>query len=412
MRSLPLTHRDPWGTVEKAGGRMLDLFDTEVAFRRLSDARLYESYLVFKSLGYQPLVKFGTELITRSLSWGLPITPLVRHTIFRQFCGGVDAKSCMGLVKSMGRYGVGSILDYSVEAAQGEADFVAVHRETLTTIKLAGQNAKLLPMCVFKVTGLARLGLLEKKGRGEKCNAEEKAEWARVEDRVISLASAAEKAGIELLVDAEESWIQDLIDELARLAMMQVNRERVVVYNTLQMYRHDRLAFFKAEVEKAKTAGYRYGAKFVRGAYMEKERARAQEFGYPSPIQKNKSATDEAFDAAVEWAMDHLEDVAIFIGTHNEVSTQKATKLMADKGLKTEDPRVLFSQLYGMSDHLSFNLGAAGYRVAKYLPYGPVKSVLPYLFRRAEENSSIQGQAGRELKLLSQELKRRRSVVS
>jgi proline dehydrogenase len=388
----------------------VDFRNTEIAFRHLNHARLFESYLVFKALGVSPLVKFSTTMIAKGLELGLPITPLVRHTIFRQFCGGVDAKSCMKLVKHMSQFGVGAILDYSVEALDREEDYDEVVKETLRCIELAKANPEILPMCVFKVTAIARFSLLEKLSTGEALSADEQAEYERVLARVQIMATACADAHIALLIDAEESWVQKALDDLALLMMKEFNRERCVVYNTLQMYRHDRLSYLEEMIALAKKDGFLFGAKFVRGAYMEKERARAKSLGIASPINKDKQSTDRMFDDSVAMALGEIEHVGVFIGTHNDASTAKAIALMAKLKIAPQDPRVMFSQLYGMSDNLSYNLAHAGYRVAKYLPYGPVKSVLPYLFRRAEENSSIKGQAGRELKLIRAEIKRRRKA--
>lgn len=383
--------------------------DTSVAFQTKNDRELYESYLVFKSLGIQPLVNFGTTLITKALDFKLPITPLVRYTIFKQFCGGVDAEDCFPIVERMGKFGVQSILDYSVEAREDDDDMDAVADEVCATIYFC-RDQSFLPFAVFKCTGIMPAPLLEKVSDHVPLNTEESESWRRGLDRFERICRTAAESNIKLLIDAEESWIQPAIDQLAENAMAQHNNAQPLIYNTLQMYRWDRFEYLKKQLDISRNKGFKLGIKLVRGAYMEKERERALKFGLPSPIQPDKLATDKDFDAAVELCIKNIDRVGVFIGTHNEASTLKAVQLMKAAGISNASESVYFSQLYGMSDHISFNLASKGYLAAKYLPYGPVKSVLPYLFRRAQENSSIQGQAGRELQLIEREIKRRKSL--
>ena len=221
------------------------------------------------------------------------------------------------------------------------------------------------------------------------------------------ICQAAADSRIGVLVDAEESWIQNTVDALTMQMMDAFNRDRVVVYNTIQLYRHDRLAFLKHSYEAAHEKGFVLGAKLVRGAYMEKERKRADQLSYPSPIQPNKEATDRDYDLGVTFCIQHIEDIALIVASHNENSNLLAARLLEQRNLPLNHPHVHFSQLYGMSDNITFNLAKAGCPVSKYLPFGPIKDVIPYLMRRAQENSSVSGQTGRELGLIKKELKRR-----
>ena len=384
-----------------------DFDNTEIAFKAYSDHKLYESFLVYKSLGVQPLVDFGTFVINKALSVGLPIKPLVKHTVFKQFCGGEDTDDCFPIVEHMGSFGVGSILDYSVEALESEDGMDEVAEEICETIEY-GSRRPYLPFAVFKITGVIPFALLEKKAAGRNLTDNEQAQWDRGVARYEKICETANHQDLRLLVDAEESWIQDTINELAEDAMRQYNKDRALIYNTLQMYRWDSIDYLRGLLDRGKSESFHVGAKLVRGAYMEKERERAKAKGYPSPIQPDKAATDRDFDAAVTLCLEHIGRVGLFVGTHNEESTRLTVEQMQAKGIAPQDPRVCFSQLYGMSENLSFNLAHHGYHTAKYLPYGPVKAVLPYLFRRAKENSSIKGQAGRELQLISKEVKRRK----
>jgi proline dehydrogenase len=387
----------------------LNFENTEVAFRSKSNAELRRSYLLFKTIGYNWLVKTGPALVNFAFNIGLPIKGVIKATVFNQFCGGESINDCNRTMEHLHAYGIGSILDYSVEGKEEEREFEHTMDETIAGIRKAEGNPH-IPFCVFKVTGLARFELLAKVNAGDKLDEAEQKEFDRVKARVEKICRTAYECNVRIFIDAEESWIQDAIDFMARDMMISFNKERPIVYNTLQMYRHDRLAFLKVNLNDAIGTGYIPGYKLVRGAYMEKERARAERMGYASPIQPDKASSDRDYDAALHFCMDHIGRMSIVAGTHNEHSSMLLVQLMQEKGLRNDDPRVYFSQLYGMSDHISFNLASKGYNVAKYLPYGPVKAVLPYLFRRAQENTSVKGQAGRELKLISQEMVRRRAV--
>ncbi|MFM7216661.1 MAG: proline dehydrogenase family protein, partial [Bacteroidota bacterium] len=322
-------------------------------------------------------------------------------------CGGEDIDGCNRTIQELHRFGIGTILDYSVEGSESESDFDATHSEILATIKRAhGDTA--IPFCVFKPTGIGRFALLEKKNSGRDFDAAESAEYDRFVHRLENICSTAHQFGVPVFVDAEESWIQDVIDSLVLEMMRRFNKQKAIVYNTVQLYRHDRLGYLRNLLESARSSGFKVGVKLVRGAYMEKERLRAKSLGYQSPIQPDKSATDRDYDLALQLCLQHLDFTSIVAGTHNESSSAQLVDLMKKNGLSPEHPGIWFSQLYGMSDHISFNLAKAGFNVCKYVPYGPVKAVLPYLIRRAQENTSVKGQTGRELSLIESEMRRRR----
>lgn len=387
---------------------MISFDNTENAFKAKSDKDLKRSYWLFKIIGNPSIVRLCAILTPVALKLHLPIKGIIKATIFKQFVGGENIQDCNQTIAELGRFNIGTILDYSVEGKESEIDFDACCKETIETIKRAkGDN--LIPFCVFKVTGLARFALLEKVSSRDQLSSSELAEWDRVKQRVDAIAKAAHDADKPLFIDAEESWIQPAIDELADSNMAAYNTQKPIVYNTFQLYRKDRLEFLKASYEKALAENYFIGAKLVRGAYMEKERERARKMNYPSPIQDDKIASDRDYDAAVKFCMEHIERFGLCAGTHNESSSMKLVELIQQRGIAINDKRVYFSQLLGMSDHISYNLSIAGYNVAKYVPYGPVREVLPYLIRRAQENTSVKGQTGRELSLIIKEKKRRRA---
>jgi proline dehydrogenase len=401
----------PVSPAPATGPAPLVSFDnTAIAFATKSDAQMRKAHLLFSSLAQPWLVKAGIPLSAWMVRVGLPgVRLLVKHTVFEQFCGGESIQECDAAVESLGRFGVQSILDYSVEGEKTEEGFEATARETMATIDWAATHPH-IPFSVFKVTGLARFGLLEKLGAGEALSAEEQAEWSRVRERVLRICQRAHERGVRIFLDGEETWIQDVIDGLGEEMMARFNRERALVYNTYQMYRGASLGNLRAALERANAKGYFLGAKLVRGAYMEKERLRAKERGYADPIQPDKAATDADYDRALLFCLEHLDRMAVCAGTHNEESCQLLVRELARRGIAPNDPRVFFSQLYGMSDNISFNLAQAGYNVAKYLPYGPVRAVLPYLIRRAQENSAIAGQGGREVRFIRAELRRRKQA--
>lgn len=384
----------------------LDFQDTATAFADKSDSELKEKYRVFKLMNSPFLNALGTRSAKFALSLGLPVEGIIKSTVFEQFCGGETIEECEPTIRRLGASGIGTILDYSIEGRSAESDFDSTRDEIIRTIRRAKDDPD-IPFAVFKVSGIAPLGTLERLSAKKKLDAKSQTKCERINARVQEICEVAYALGQPVFIDAEESWIQDAIDRLATGMMEKFNLEGPIVYNTFQLYRTDRLQFLKESRRRAKDDGYILGAKLVRGAYMEKERERAQEKGYPSPIHDSKSATDRDYDAAVEYCLDHLDDVSFVAGTHNERSNQLLAQKMRLRELPNDHAHVHFSQLFGMSDNLSYVLAANDYNVSKYVPYGPVKDAIPYLIRRAEENSSVTGQVSRELDLISRELKRR-----
>lgn len=385
----------------------LDFQDTSTAFADKSDSELREKYRLFKMLNSPFLNGVGTRVARFALAIGLPVEGLIKSTIFEQFCGGETIAECEPVVGKLGRAGIGAILDYAIEGRATEQDFDNTKNEIIRTIERAKADPN-IPFSVFKVTGIAPLGTLEKISNKKKLDAKGQAKCERIHTRVNEICEFAASVNQPVFIDAEESWIQDAIDHLATDMMEKYNRTNAIVYNTLQMYRTDRLQFLKDARRTAHSDGYILAVKLVRGAYMEKERERAEEMGYESPIHEDKKATDRDYNAALEYCIDHLDDIAFVAGTHNERSTQLLAQMMHQRGLTHDHPQIFFSQLYGMGDNLSYVLAKAGYNVSKYVPYGPVADAIPYLIRRAQENSSAAGQVSRELDLITTELDRRR----
>jgi len=383
---------------------MISFDNTETAFQAKNNADLKRSYWLFKLIGNPGLVRLGASLAPLALKMGFG--GVIKRTIFKQFVGGENIHDCTSTINALGQYGIGGILDYSVEGKESETDFDHCRDETIATFDMAKKN-KHIPFCVFKVTGLARFALLEKVSARTVLSEEESKEWDRVRSRVAAICNKAVENSQPVFIDAEESWIQQAIDDLANENIWRCNKDKALVYNTFQLYRHDRLNYLNWSIDEAKKRGVHLGAKLVRGAYMEKERERASQKGYASPIQPDKASTDRDYDHAVELCVKNIDHVAFCAGTHNEKSSAILAELMNKAGIAHDDNRIFFSQLFGMSDHISFNLASQHYRVAKYVPYGPVKEVLPYLIRRALENTSVKGQTGRELGLIIKEKVRR-----
>ncbi|MBJ7882693.1 proline dehydrogenase family protein [Gelidibacter salicanalis] len=381
--------------------------NTEVAFSLKSDSELERAYFLFKMISYEPLVKIGTAATNFALKTNLPVEGLIRSTVFDHFCGGVNEEDCLPVIDGMYAKNVSSVLDFSVEGKEIESHFDAAMQKTLKIINFADEK-KSMPIAVFKPTGFGRFHLYQKRGEGTAFTPEEQEEWNRVVARFDTVCKLAKEKDVEILIDAEESWMQDAADELCEAMMRKYNTGIPIVYNTLQLYRWDRLDYLKQLQARGKKEGFTVGIKIVRGAYMEKERERAQEKGYESPICATKEATDLNFDETLDYILKNLDTISLFIGTHNERSSYLAMARMEDLKIQKSDNRVWFGQLYGMSDHISFNLAAHGYNVAKYVPFGPVKEVMPYLIRRAEENTSVAGQTSRELMLLKTEKQRRK----
>lgn len=385
----------------------LSFDNTQVAFQYKSNKQLKQANFLFASMSSSMLTSLGISFTSVALKMKLPVEGIIKRTIFEQFCGGETLQEVAKTAAMLAQYNVDVCLDYGVEGKSEEADFDAAVPEFIKAIQYAASQ-KNIPFIPIKLTGFARFGLLEKLHTGTALSEAEQKEFARVKDRIDAICSVANDCKLMILVDAEESWVQQPIDDLTDEMMGKYNRDKVVVFNTFQMYCHAKLAFLKESYEKAKSRGYILGAKLVRGAYMEKERARAVAMGYPSPIQPNKKACDEDYNQAVAFCLAHSEVIATFIGTHNEDSCYIAANLMKEQGLANDVEKVYFAQLYGMSDNMTFNLANEGYHASKYLPYGPVKDVIPYLMRRARENTSVKGQTGRELSLIKKELKRRK----
>jgi len=385
----------------------IDFNNTKIAFESISTPDLLKARLIFQMFGNQFLVTNGPKLLKWALEKHIPISPVVKFTIFNHFCGGVTIDDCTDRVDKLCSRNIRSILDYSVEGLGRNEDFEDSFLELLKVIQCASSN-KSIPFVAFKATCLGPFSLLEKISVGDALTANEEKVAAELRRRIFEICSSAAKSDVRVLIDAEESWIQNAIDDIAFAMMIIFNKEKPVVYNTVQMYRHDRLAYLKKTHGDLRQKNCFAAFKVVRGAYMEKERQRAAECGYRDPIQPDKKSTDNDFNAALSFCLEHIDSAALFAGTHNEGSTSFLLDLIHKHNLVPNHPMIEFSQLLGMSDNLSFNLAQAGFNVSKYVPYGPVKSVIPYLIRRAEENTSIKGQAGRELTLIDAELLRRR----
>lgn len=381
--------------------------NTEVAFSLKSDTELERAYFLFKLIESQPLVRIGTAVTNFALKAHLPVEGLIRSTVFDHFCGGVNEHDCLSVVDKMYTKGVSSVLDYSVEGKEEEAQFDAALQMILKTVDFAKERMA-IPFAVFKPTGFGRISLYEKVGSGADLSDVEKEEWSRVVARFDKVCKIAHEKDVALLIDAEESWMQDAADDLVEEMMRKYNKQKAIVYNTLQMYRWDRMDYLKELHKRAEQEEFFIGMKIVRGAYMEKENNRAEEKGYKSPICINKQASDENYDAAILYMVENINRMYIFAGTHNENSSYKLMQLCEEKGIDKNDSRIFFGQLYGMSDNISYNLAQQGYNVAKYLPFGPVRDVMPYLIRRAEENTSVAGQTSRELDLIKKERSRRK----
>jgi proline dehydrogenase len=382
--------------------------NTEVAFSLKSDTELDRAYFLFKMISNEPLVRIGTAVTNFALKAHLPVDGLIRATVFDHFCGGVNEMDCLKVVDKMFTKGVSSVLDYSVEGKEEENQFDTALEMTLKTVDFAKER-KAIPFAVFKPTGLGRLDLYTKIGQKQPLSESEQVEWNRVKERFEIICKAAHSKNVALLIDGEESWMQDAADDLVEEMMRKYNKEKAIVFNTLQMYRWDRMDYLKALHERAKRDGFYIGMKLVRGAYMEKENKRAEEIGYPTPICASKQATDDNYNQALDYMMQHIDKMAIFAGTHNEESSYKLLEMQVSNEISKNDERIWFGQLYGMSDNISYNLAENGYNVAKYLPFGPVRDVMPYLIRRAEENTSVAGQTSRELILLKMERDRRKN---
>lgn len=386
-----------------------DIFEnTETAFASKSDADLQKSKALYNIISNNSLVSLGVSLANFALKLHLPVSPLFKLSVYEQFCGGETFEECKKTISKLSKSAAGVLLNYGVELKESENDFEKSLQQNLEAIDFASKNKSVKGICI-KPTGYGRFELFEKIQSREKLSASEKNEFERIKNRFEKVCTAASQKNIALYFDAEESWIQDTLDELVEELMQKYNRKNCIVFNSFQLYRHDRLAYLKKEIEKSKAGKYFLGAKLVRGAYMEKERERAQEKNYRSPIHKNKKEVDEDFDEAVKLCLENLDSLFLCVASHSEPSNLLAIQEMEKRKIPFSTERVVFSQLFGMGDNITFNLAQLGFNSTKYLPYGPVRDVIPYLIRRAEENTSVAGQTGRELSLLKKEIQRRKN---
>lgn len=384
--------------------------DTEVAFSGKKNADLNRSYWLFKIIGWSWLIKIGPAVLQILLPLWFPI-PIIKATIFKQFCGGESIAECEETIADLSSYHIKTILDYSVEGKEIEEIFDANLQEALTAIKKAKANPN-IPFSVFKPTGFGRFDLLQKVNSKQSLTENEKAEFERVKNRIDIICAAGWEMNIPIFIDAEETWIQNPVDDIALDMMRKYNKEKAIVHNTAQMYRWDRIAYLNEIKTRAENENFYIGMKLVRGAYIEQERERAKKMGYEDPMQKDKSNTDKDFNLAIAYCVENIDRISFCCASHNEESSIYLVDLMKKNNINVNDDRIYFAQLLGMSDHISKNMSKEGYNVAKYVPYGPVKDVTPYLIRRAEENTSLAGQTGRELSLILEEKKRRKGLNS
>lgn len=391
----------------------LSFDNTQNAFAYKTDKELSKAKFLFTTMSYPFFVPIGTRLTPFLMKTGLPVNGIIRNTIFKQFVGGETLEETAPLCDLLGKYNVQVILDYGVEGKEGEANFDKATEQFVNVIEYASQQ-KNIPFISIKITGLARFDLLQTLNDAPRLRSgihdheSEIDEWERVKDRVYHICQIASEKNVGVLIDAEESWIQDPIDRLVIEMMEEFNTTKAVVYNTIQLYRHDRLNFLKLSHRIARQKHFILGVKLVRGAYMEKERERANQKNYPDPIQKSKDDTDRDFNLATIYCIENINDIAVIIASHNDTSNQVAFELLTTNKIPLNHPHIHFSQLYGMSDNITFNLAKTGCSVSKYVPFGPIKDVIPYLMRRAQENSSVSGQTGRELSLIKKEISRRK----
>ena len=382
--------------------------NTQIAFADKSDSQLRKAYWMFKLIEQPALTKIGTGILNFSIHNNVPFADhIVKATLFEQFCGGETREDSLKAVNQMWKRGVGSIFDYSIEGKEEEETFDAVCKEIKDIIKFSVGNPA-IPFIVFKPTAFGRIGMYEEIGKNAELTSSQKTEWERIVKRFDEVCRLCFEHDKKVMIDAEETWMQDAADHLVEEMMEKYNREKAIVWNTIQLYRTGRLEYMNAHIQRAKEKGYFIGYKIVRGAYMEKERERAAEMNYPDPIQPTKDATDKNYNDAVDFLLENLDRVSFFVGTHNEKSTELVMDKMQERNIAHDDNRIYFGQLYGMSDNITYYLADKNYNVGKYLPYGPVKDVVPYLTRRAQENTSVKGQTGRELGLIQKELDRRK----
>lgn len=388
----------------------IDFDNSEIAFRDKSNTDLRRAHLLFQVMNSQAMVNVGKSLVNFAFAIHFPVKGILRNTIYKQFVGGMSIEDCDKTIQKLAQSNVGSILDYALEGEDKDEIFDATCKEVIRTIDYAHAH-KQVPFSAFKITGIGRFDLLVKVSDNQSLTADESAEYQRVVDRVDAIFKRGYELGVPVLIDAEQTWIQPMLDDLVMDMMRKYNKEKAIVQNTYQMYRWDSIERLKQHHRTALNEGFKFGLKIVRGAYMEKERARAAVKGYASPIQPDKPATDQDFDEIIRYFVDNVDTIDFMVATHNEKSSQLLAQLIDEHNLPRNHPRIYFSQLYGMSDHITYNLADLGYNVVKYVPYGEVKTMMPYLFRRAEENTSVKGQTSRELRLIEKEIRRRKRRV-
>lgn len=385
----------------------MDFNNTEIAFSGKSNTDLKRSYWLFKIIGWNWLIKISPALLKIFMPLWIPI-PIIKATIFKQFCGGESIRECEETINTLGAQNVKTILDYSVEGIEDEKVFDENVIEALEAIAKAKTNPN-IPFSVFKPTGFGKFKILQKVNSKKTLTQSEEAEYERLVNRIDKICAAGAEKNVPLFIDAEESWIQDAIDAIVLEMMRKYNKEKAIIYNTAQMYRWDRIAYLKELNSISRNENFKFGVKLVRGAYIEKERARAEKMGYEDPMQKTKENTDKDFNLALKFCVENIDNISFCCASHNEESTLSLIELMKENNININDDRVYFAQLLGMSDHISMNMSKSGFNIAKYVPYGPIKDVTPYLIRRAQENTSVAGQTGRELSLILTEQKRRKS---
>lgn len=385
----------------------VDFYNTELAFRDQSKGALKEAFQLFRIMNNKSLVETGEKLVNIAFTIKLPVKPIIRNTIYKHFVGGTSIADCGKTIERLAKRNVGSILDYALEGEESEGQFDATCAEIIRTVEYASKSNN-VPFSAFKITGVGSLDLLTKVSSNTPLTEDELQRFKAVENRVELIYRRGYELNIPILIDAEQTWIQSILDGMVLKLMAKFNKEKTIVQNTYQMYRHDALERLKLHHRISVEEGFKFGLKIVRGAYMEMERERAAELGYTSPIQPDKASTDRDFDAAIVYMIENHETIDFMVATHNEKSSMLLAHLIDEKGLSRNQPGIYFSQLYGMSDHITYNLAENGYNVVKYLPYGEIETMMPYLFRRARENSSMKGQTSRELQLIKSEIKRRK----
>ena len=384
------------------------LDNTKNGFILKSNFELKKAYILFKVISSRTLTNLGKNLLELSLKLKLPVLFIVRATVFRQFCSGENLQESYETVKKLNKKNVKSYLHYSVEGLENEKTYDNSLNEVVKSIEFAASK-DILDYTVFKPTAVASSVILNKVSEEKELSSFEKGLYIRIVDRFDIICKTAFENQIKILVDAEESWLQDAIDDIVLMMMIKYNTDNTIVYNTSQMYRHDRLKYLKELKKKSIENNFQIGIKLVRGAYIEKENRRAKKYSYKSPICESKHATDTNFNEGANFILSNLDNFSLFCGSHNEKSIYNILDIMRESKMQNNNPKIWFGQLYGMSDNISFNLAEEGYNVIKYLPFGPIKEVIPYLIRRAEENTSVKGQTSRELELIKKELKRRKS---